>query len=67
MGLFKKIHRMEKRHYSEDEKSEIIKFYQMLVKMKKNRPNLNIERVVRKVYPNLDIDLSCWSGTKSMQ
>jgi hypothetical protein len=37
MGLFKKIHKMEKRHYSEDEKREIIQFYQMLVKMKKKQ------------------------------
>lgn len=67
MALFNKIHKIQKRHYSEMDKVEIIEFYQMLVKIKKNRPNFNIERLMRKVYPNLDIDFSCCSETKSMQ
>ena len=58
MGLFKKKNKIEKRHYSENEKREIIKFYQMLVKMKKNRPNFNIDSVIKKVYPNHTIDFS---------
>ena len=67
MGLFNKIRKMEKRHYSENEKREIIKFYQMLVKMKKRRPNFNVEGIIKELYPNLDIDFSCCSETKSMQ
>ena len=51
---------MEKRHYSEDEKREIIKFYQMLVKMKKRRPNFNVEGIIKELYPNHNIDFSAY-------
>lgn len=60
MGLFNKIRKMEKRHYSENEKREIIKFYQMLVKMKQTRPNFNVEKIIKKVYPNNNIDFSAY-------
>lgn len=58
MDLFKKKNKMEKRHYSENEKREIVKFYQMLVKMKQTRPNFNVEKIIKKVYPNHNIDFS---------
>lgn len=60
LRFIKKKYKMEKRQYSEKEKIEIITFYQMLVKMKKNRPNLNVQRIIRKLYPNLCIDLSAY-------
>ena len=60
MGFFKKKNKMEKRHYSEDEKREIIKFYQMLVKMKKRRPNFNVEGIIKELYPNHNIDFSAY-------
>lgn len=34
-----------------DEK-EIIKFYLELLKMKKNRPHINIKNILKKSYPN---------------
>ena len=58
MDLFKKKNKMEIRHYSENDKVEIVKFYQMLVKMKQTRPNFNVERIIKKVYPNHNIDFS---------
>ena len=58
MGLFNKKNKIEKRHYSENDKREIIKFYQMLVKMKQTRPNFNIDKIIKKVYPNHNIDFS---------
>lgn len=58
MGFFKKKLKVEKRHYSESEKIEISDFYQMLVKMKKRRPNLDIQRIINKLYPNHGIELS---------
>ena len=60
MDLFKKKNKMEKRHYSENEKREIIKFYQMLVKMKQTRPNFNVEKIIKKVYPNNNIDFNAY-------
>jgi hypothetical protein len=63
----KKKHKIEKRHYSENEKIEIIKFYQMLVKMKKSRPNFNVDRIIKMLYPNLDIDFSSCLLVKSIR
>ena len=56
MGFFKKKLKTEKRHYSETEKIEINDFYQMLVKMKKRRPNLDIERIINMLYPNHGVE-----------
>jgi len=56
MGFFKKKLKTEKRHYSETERIEINDFYQMLVKMKKRRPNFDIERIINKLYPNHGIE-----------
>ena len=58
MDLFKKKNKMEKRLYSENDKVEIVKFYQMLVKMKQTRPNFNVDKIIKKVYPNHNIDFS---------
>ena len=58
--FIQKKYKMEKRYYSEKEKMEIIKFHQMLVKMKKSRPNLNVQRIIRKLYPNFYIDFSAY-------
>jgi hypothetical protein len=60
MVFFNKKNKISKRIYSENEKMEIIKFYQMLVKMKKNRPNFDIDGVIKKVYPNHNIDFSSY-------
>ena len=35
---------------------EIVRFYKMLIKMKRNRPNLNIDKIIRKLYPDLEIE-----------
>jgi hypothetical protein len=35
---------------------EIVRFYKMLIKMKRNRPNLNIDKIFRKLYPDLEIE-----------
>lgn len=56
MGFFKKQQKNAKKHYSENEKIEISDFYQMLVRMKKRRPNFNIERIMGMLYPDHDID-----------
>lgn len=56
MGFFKKKLKTEKRYYSETEKIEINDFYQMLVKMKKRRPNLDIERIINMLYPNHGVE-----------
>lgn len=55
-GFFKKKRKTEKRHYSETEKIEISDFYKMLVKMKRRRPNFDIERIINKLYPNHNIE-----------
>lgn len=35
---------------------EIVRFYKMLIKMQRNRPNLNIDKIIRKLYPDLEIE-----------
>lgn len=35
---------------------EIIRFYLMLLKMKNHRPNLNVIRIMKKLYPNFKLD-----------
>ncbi len=35
---------------------EIIRFYRMLIKMKKNRPNLNVNRIMFRLYPDFNLN-----------
>lgn len=35
---------------------EIVLFYKMLLKMKNHRPNLNVNRIMSKLYPNFKLD-----------
>jgi hypothetical protein len=35
---------------------EIILFYEMLLRMKKHHPNLNVNRIMTKLYPNFKLD-----------
>lgn len=37
-------------------KEDSIQFYNMLLKMKKKHPNLNIKRIMTKLYPELRIE-----------
>lgn len=39
-----------------ERREEIVLFYEMLVRMKKRRPNLNIKRIMSKLYPNFKLD-----------
>ena len=35
---------------------EIMRFYLMLIQMKNHRPNLNVIRIMKKLYPNFKLD-----------
>ncbi len=35
---------------------EVVLFYKMLLKMKKRRPNLNVIKIMYKLYPNFNIE-----------
>jgi|LakMenE18May11ns_1017448.scaffolds.fasta_scaffold8509777_1 hypothetical protein len=51
MCFFKK-NKIEQRQYSEKEMIEINNLYQMLLKMKKRRPDLNANKLIDDLYPN---------------
>lgn len=51
MKFFKKSIKQLPVDLQVDEK-EIIKFYQQLVKMKKNRPHINLVNLLKRRYPN---------------
>jgi hypothetical protein len=51
MCFFKK-NKIEQRQYSENEMIEINNLYQMLLKMKKRRPDLNANKLIDDLYPN---------------
>lgn len=51
MKFFKKSIKQLPVDLQVDEK-EIIKFYQQLVKMKKNRPHINLVNLLKRCYPN---------------
>lgn len=45
--------KLEKSKFSQE---DVIKFHRMLLKMKKRRPNLNVKRIMGKLYPNFRIE-----------
>ena len=51
LGFFGK-RKLEKPNFSHD---EVVQFHKMLLKMKKRRPNLNVKKIMVKLYPNFII------------
>ncbi len=52
MWFFRKKNTIEEKHYSEKEMKEIMDLYQMLVKMKSRRPDLDVKKMMDDLYPN---------------